>query len=140
MKKILIDTDPGMDDALALILAAKSPAVAVLGISAVAGNYPVEITSRNAAKTVELIGRADIPVARGMGKPLARPLPKDPFSHGSDGMAETQLPEPSTPPSTKHGIDLIIDAVRAYPGEVTLVCLGPLTNAAMALMSMLSVM
>jgi inosine-uridine nucleoside N-ribohydrolase len=134
LKKILIDTDPGMDDALALILAAKSAAVEVLGISAVAGNYPVEITSRNALKTVELIGRTAIPVARGMGKPLARPLPRDPFSHGSDGMAETHLPEPSTPLSPKHGIDLIIDTVRAHPGEVTLVCLGPLTNVAMAFM------
>ncbi len=132
MRKILIDTDPGMDDALALILAAKSPAVEVLGISTVAGNYPVEITARNARKTVELIGRSDIPVARGMAKPLARPLPKDPFSHGADGMAETHLPEPSTPLSAMHGIDLIIATVRAHPGEVTLVCLGPLTNVAMA--------
>jgi inosine-uridine nucleoside N-ribohydrolase len=134
VKKILIDTDPGMDDALALILAAKSRAVEVLGVSAVAGNYPIDITSRNALRTLELIGRTDIPVARGMGKPLARPLAKDPFSHGSDGMAETHLPEPTTPLSLKHGIDLIIDTVRAYPGEVTLVCLGPLTNVAMALM------
>jgi purine nucleosidase/pyrimidine-specific ribonucleoside hydrolase len=132
VRKILIDTDPGMDDALALILAAKSPAVEVLGISTVAGNYPVEITARNARKTVELIGRSDIPVARGMAKPLARPLPKDPFSHGADGMAETHLPEPSTPLSAMHGIDLIIATVRAHPGEVTLVCLGPLTNVAMA--------
>ena len=95
---------------------------------------PIEITSRNALKTVELIGRPDIPVARGMGKPLARPLPPDPFSHGSDGMAETHLPDPTTALSKKHGIDLIIDTVRAHPGEVTLVCLGPLTNAAMAFM------
>jgi inosine-uridine nucleoside N-ribohydrolase len=134
LKKILIDTDPGMDDALALVLAAKSPAVEVLGVSTVAGNYPVEITSRNALKIVELIGRTDIPVARGMSKPLARPLPKDPFSHGSDGLAETHLPEPATPLSAKHAIDLIIDTVLAHPGEVTLVCLGPLTNVAMALM------
>ena len=134
MTKILNDTDPGMDDALALILAAKSPDVEVLGISTVAGNYPVDITSRNALKTLELIRRTDIPVARGMAKPLARPLPKDPFSHGSDGMAETHLPEPSTPLAAMHGIDLIVSTVLARPGEVTLVCLGPLTNAAMALL------
>jgi purine nucleosidase/pyrimidine-specific ribonucleoside hydrolase len=133
-RKILIDTDPGMDDTLAMILAAKSPELEVLGISSVAGNYPIEVTTRNALKTLELIGRTNIPVARGMGKPLARPLAKDPFSHGSDGQAETHLPEPATAPSPQHGVDLIIETVRQNPGEVTLVTLGPLTNVAMALM------
>jgi inosine-uridine nucleoside N-ribohydrolase len=134
MKKVLIDTDPGMDDALAIILAAKSPDIDLLGISSVAGNYPIEVTTRNALKTLELIGKTGIPVARGMGKPLARPLAKDPFSHGSDGMAETHLPEPVTKPSTRHGIDQIIETVRANPGEVTIITLGPLTNVAMAFM------
>jgi purine nucleosidase/pyrimidine-specific ribonucleoside hydrolase len=134
MKKILIDTDPGMDDTLAIILAIKSSAVQLLGISSVAGNYPIEVTTRNALKTVELLRRTDIPVARGMGKPLARPLAKDPFSHGSDGQAETHLPEPTTKPSDKHGVDQIIDMVRANPGEVTVITLGPLTNLAMAFM------
>ena len=134
MKKILIDTDPGMDDTLAIILAIKSSAVQLLGISSVAGNYPIEVTTRNALKTIELVKRTDIPVARGMGKPLARPLAKDPFSHGSDGQAETHLPEPRTKPSGKHGVDQIIDMVRANPGEVTVITLGPLTNLAMAFM------
>lgn len=134
MKKILIDTDPGMDDTLAIILAIKSSAVELLGISSVAGNYPIEVTTRNALKTVELVKRTDIPVARGMGKPLARPLAKDPFSHGSDGQAETHLPEPTTKPSGRHGVDQIIDMVRANPGEVTVITLGPLTNLAMAFM------
>lgn len=133
-KKILIDTDPGMDDVLAIVLAVKSPAVEVLGISSVAGNYPIEVTTRNALKTLELLGRTEIPVARGMGKPLARPLAKDPFSHGSDGMAETHLPEPSTAPSSAHGVDQIIDLVKANPGEVTIITLGPFTNLAMAFM------
>lgn len=134
MKKILIDTDPGMDDTLAIILAAKSKAVELLGISSVAGNYPIEVTTKNALKTLELIKRTDIPVARGMGKPLARPLAKDPFSHGSDGQAEAHLPEPATQPANKHGIDQIIDVVRTNPGEVTVITLGPLTNLAMAFM------
>jgi len=134
MKKILIDTDPGMDDTLAIILAAKSSAVELLGISSVAGNYPIEVTTKNALKTLELIGRTGIPVARGMAKPLARPLAKDPFSHGSDGQAENHLPEPVTAPSPKHGIDQIIDTVSAHPGEVTIIALGPLTNVAMAFM------
>lgn len=134
MKKIVIDTDPGMDDTLAIILAAKSPEIELLGISSVAGNYPIEVTTRNALKTLELIGRTEIPVARGMGKPLARPLAKDPFSHGSDGQAETHLPEPTTAPSGQHGVDQIIDMVKAYPREVTVVTLGPFTNLAMAVM------
>ncbi|MDR3475507.1 MAG: nucleoside hydrolase [Devosia sp.] len=134
MKKVLIDTDPGMDDALAIVLAVKSPELDVLGISSVAGNYPIEITTANALKTLELVGRTGIPVARGMGKPLARPLAKDPFSHGSDGMAETHLPQPVIQPVAKHGIDQIIELVRAHPGEVTIITLGPLTNVAMAFM------
>jgi len=134
VKKVLIDTDPGMDDALAIILAAKSPEVQVLGISSVAGNYPIEVTTGNALKTLELIGKTAIPVARGMGKPLARPLAKDPFSHGSDGLAETNLPAPTTKPAAVHGIDQMINAVRANPGEVTIITLGPLTNVAMAFM------
>ena len=133
-KKLLIDTDPGMDDTLAIILAAKCSDVDVLGISTVAGNYPVEMTTRNALKTLELIGRTDIPVCRGMGKPLARPLPKDPFSHGSDGQAETHLPDPNTAADARHGVDQIIDVVTANPGEVTVVTLGPFTNLAMAFM------
>lgn len=134
MKKVLIDTDPGMDDALAIILAAKSPEVEVLGISSVAGNYPIEVTTANALKTLGLIGKTAIPVARGMGKPLARPLAKDPFSHGSDGMAETHLPAPTAKPAAVHGVDQIIEVVRANPGEVTIITLGPLTNLAMAFM------
>jgi len=134
VKKVLIDTDPGMDDALALVLAAKSPELELLGISSVAGNYPIEVTTRNALKTLELIGRTNIPVARGMGKPLARPLAKDPFSHGADGMAETYLPEPKLAASAKHGVDQIIDSIKTHPGEVTIITLGPLTNVAMAFM------
>lgn len=134
MKKILIDTDPGMDDTLAMVLAIKSPAVKVLGITSVAGNYPIDVTTENALKTVELLGRTDIPVARGMGKPLARALAKDPFSHGSDGQAEIHLPRPQTRPSSSHGVDLIIDTVKANPGDVTVITLGPFTNLAMALM------
>lgn len=134
MKKILIDTDPGMDDTLALVLAIKSPAVKVLGITTVAGNYPIEVTTENALKTIELLGRTDIAVARGMGKPLARPLAKDPFSHGEDGQANINLPKPQAKPVAAHGVDLIIDTVKANPGELTVITLGPFTNLAMAMM------
>lgn len=134
MKKIIIDTDPGMDDTLAMVLAIKSPAVELLGISSVAGNYPIEVTTANALKTLELLGKPTIPVARGMAKPLARPLAKDPFSHGGDGQANINLPAPALQPAATHGIDQIIDTVKAHPGEVTIITLGPLTNLAMAVM------
>jgi len=134
VKKVIIDTDPGMDDTIAMVLAAKSPEIQLLGISSVAGNYPLNVTTTNALKTVELLGRTDIPVARGMGKPLSRPLPPDPFSHGSDGQAEVHLPQPTTKPVARHGVDQIIDIVRDHPGEVTIITLGPLTNVAMAFM------
>ena len=133
-RRIIIDTDPGMDDSLALILALKSGDVQVDAITTVSGNYPVDLTSMNALKTLELLGRTEVPVARGMGKPLVRELPKDPFSHGSDGQAEAHLPSPHTALSRGHAVDLIIDTVRAHPGDITLVTLGPLTNVAMAFM------
>jgi len=133
-QKVLIDCDPGMDDSLALILAAKSPVLEVRAITTVAGNYPVDITSKNALKTLELIKQTGIPVAKGMGKPLVRSLPKDPFSHGADGQAEANLPDPVTRLHDVHAVDLIIDTVREATGDIDIVALGPLTNVALALM------
>ena len=134
MKKILIDTDPGMDDTLAIILAAKSQETELMGITSVAGNYPIEITTKNALKALELLNLSEISVAKGMNKPLTRPLPKDPFSHGKDGMGEIFLPNPTSKISNIHAVDYIIDAVKANPGEVTIICIAPLTNIAMAIM------
>jgi inosine-uridine nucleoside N-ribohydrolase len=133
-KNILIDCDPGMDDSLAIVVAVKSPVLSVKAITAVSGNYHVDLTSKNALKTLELINRTDIPVARGMDKPLVRVLPKDPFSHGEDGQAESYLPEPVTPLQDIHAIDLIINTVKQHPGDIHILTLGPLTNIAMALM------
>ena len=133
-KKIILDCDPGMDDSMAIVMAAKSPALELLAVTTVNGNYPVEVTCVNARKVLELLGRGDIPVGRGMGKPLVRQVPKDPFTHGQDGQAEAFLPDPTTPLSDKHGVDLIIDTVKAHPGQVSILVTGPMTNLAMALM------
>ena len=134
MKKIILDCDPGMDDSMAIVMACKSPDLDVLAITAVNGNYPVDVTAANARKMLELLGRTDIPVGRGMSRPIARPSPKDPFTHGADGQAEANLPAPATPLSALHGVDLLIETVKAHPGEVTLVMTGPMSNLAMALL------
>ena len=111
-----------------------------MGISTVAGNYPIDVTTKNARKVLELLGSPSIPVAQGMSKPLSRPLPSDPFSHGSDGMGETFLPEPSIEISSEHACDQIIRTVSENPGEITIVCLGPLSNIGLALIKAPEVM
>ncbi|QUW23896.1 nucleoside hydrolase [Sporosarcina sp. Marseille-Q4063] len=133
MKKVLIDCDPGMDDSLALILACKSKELDVKAITTVSGNYHVDVTSENALKTLELIGRTDIPVAKGLAKPIVRNLASDPFSHGSDGQAEAFLPVPTKQLEDIHAVDLIIETVKKYPNELYLLALGPLSNIALAL-------
>lgn len=133
MKKIILDCDPGMDDSMAIVMAAKSPELDLLAVTAVNGNYPVDITEKNARKVLEMLGRQDIPVARGMAQPMVRPCPKDPFSHGADGQAENFLPEPEMPLSSLHGVDMIINTVKKYPGEVYIICTGPMSNLAMAI-------
>lgn len=132
-KKLILDCDPGMDDSMAIVLAAKSPSIELLGVTTVAGNYPVDVTTRNALKTLEMLGRTDVPVARGMDGPMVRPAPRDPFTHGADGQAEANLPEPAARAIDAHAVDFIIDMVRSHPGEVTLLATGPLSNVAMAM-------
>jgi purine nucleosidase len=132
MYKIVWDMDPGIDDALALILALKSPEVQVLGITTVAGNAPVETTSYNARRVLECLDAVSIPVAMGAANPLDRPL-KDALSyHGPDGLGECGLPSPLTPLSPVEAWDFLVRSVLDAPGEVTLVATGPLTNVAYA--------
>ncbi len=133
MKKIILDCDPGMDDSMAIVMACKSPDIEVMAITTVNGNYPVDVTCANARKVLELLGRTDIPVGRGLAKPIIREAPKDPFTHGKDGQAEANLPEPTLPLSDKDGVDLIIDIVKANPGEISLVVTGPMSNIALAM-------
>ena len=132
-RKIIIDTDPGQDDAVAILLAFASPEIEVLGITAVAGNVPLALTEANARKVCELAGRTDIPVFAGADRPLRRALVTAEYVHGVTGLNGPPLPDPQMPLQTKHGVDFIIDTLRAHaPGEVTLCALGPLTNIAMA--------
>lgn len=133
VKKIILDCDPGMDDSMAIVMACKSKALELMAVTTVNGNYPVEVTSTNALKVLEMLGRTDIPVGKGMPAPMVRPTPKDPFTHGADGQAENFLPDPTTPLSEKHAIDLIIDLVKEYPGEIYILSTGPMSNIAMAM-------
>jgi purine nucleosidase/pyrimidine-specific ribonucleoside hydrolase len=133
MKKIILDCDPGMDDSAAIVMAAKSPDLELLAVTTVNGNYPADVTCINARKILELIGRTDIPVARGMARPMVRDSPRDPFSHGKDGQGENFLPDPVMPVSKLHAVELIIETVKRYPREVHLLVTGPMTNIAMAL-------
>lgn len=131
MKKIIIDCDPGMDDSVAIIMASKSPDLDLLAITCVNGNYPVDVTSSNARKILELLGRDDIQVAKGMANPMIRKSPLDPFTHGEDGMANSNLPEPKLPLCSKHAVELLKDLIMANPNEITIVATGPLSNVGM---------
>lgn len=132
-RKVIIDCDPGMDDSMAIVLGCKSDTLSIEAITTVNGNYPVEVTTKNALKVLEMLDRPDIPVAKGLGKPILRESPKDPFSHGKDGQAENNLPEPTLRLNDLHAVDLMIDTIRKNPGEITLICLGPLSNLALAM-------
>lgn len=133
-RKIIIDTDPGQDDAVAILLALASPELEVLGITCVAGNVPLPLTSKNARVVCELAGRADIKVFAGCDRPLVRPLVTAEYVHGKTGLDGIALPEPAMALQPGHAVDFLIETLRREPaGTVTLCPLGPLTNIATAL-------
>lgn len=132
-KKVIIDCDPGIDDSIAIVLACKSRELDVLGITTVAGNCTIEVTTKNALKVLEMLN-LDIPVAQGMARSIIRNTPRDPFSHGSDGQADNFLPEPKTEISDLNAVDFIVKSVTENPQEITLICLGPLTNIAISML------
>ena len=133
-QKIIIDTDPGQDDAVAILLALASPELEVLGITAVAGNVPLDWTQKNARKVCELASRPDIRVFAGADRPLKRLLVTAEHVHGGTGLDGPELPEPSMPLQSQHGVDFLIEELRSQPsGTVTLCTLGALTNVALAL-------
>jgi len=136
-RKIIIDTDPGQDDAVAILLALASPEeVEVLGITAVAGNVPLALTQRNARIICELAGRRDIRVFAGCDRPLVQPLVTAEHVHGKTGLDGVPLFEPTMPLQDQPGVAFVIDTLRQEPaGSVTLCALGPLTNIATAFRS-----
>lgn len=134
-RRIIIDTDPGQDDAVAILLALASPdEIEVVGIVAVAGNVPLAHTERNARRIVELAGRPDVPVYAGCARPMMRSLVTAEHVHGRTGLDGVDLPDPQVKLREQHGVDFIVETlIAAEPGSITLCPLGPLTDIAMAL-------
>jgi purine nucleosidase len=132
-KRILLDTDPGIDDACAILLALASPELSLEGLSIVHGNCSLEQATVNALSVLELAGATDIPVARGCELPLVQPSLLAPETHGDSGLGYAKLPEPRLRPTVQHGSDFLIERIMASPGEITLVAIGPLTNVALAI-------
>src|SRR6266436_4806929 len=131
--RVIIDTDPGVDDALALLLAMRSPELKIEGITPVAGNVPLELGLPNALRMVEISGRTEIPVAAGAKVPLVRRLVTATYAHGENGLGGAVFPEPQLKPIALPAAEFIRQTVHKYPGEVTLLTIGPLTNIATAL-------
>ncbi len=133
-RKLIILTDPGQDQAAAILMILGQPqAFDVLGLVATAGNISLDHTIANCLKLMELAGRSDIPVFAGCPHPILRPLVMAEHVHGPTGLDGPDLPPPSIRPQEKHGVDFIIDTVRAHPGDITICSLSPVTNLAMAL-------
>ena len=133
-RRVIIDTDPGQDDAVAILLALASPELEIVGITTVAGNVPLDLTEANARAICEAAGRPDVPVVRGAAQPLIRPLFTAEYVHGPTGLDGANLPPPTVPlhPGTAAGF--IVEQARLLPaGSLTLATLGPLTNVALAL-------
>ncbi len=134
-EKIILDCDPGVDDALAILLALNSPEVELLGITTVAGNVNVEKTSRNTLRILNFVNRLDIPVYRGMHKPIINELSTAEFVHGDDGLGDVNIPDPKNKSVEKeHAVNYIIKIVEEYKNDLTIVATGPLTNIAMAIL------
>jgi inosine-uridine nucleoside N-ribohydrolase len=135
VQRIIIDTDPGVDDALAILLALRSPEFKVEAITPVAGNVPLEFTLANALRLVEIAGRTDVPVAAGASHPLVRRLVTADYVHGNNGLGGVEFPQPKIKPVSETAVEIIRRLVRSSPGEISIVAVGPLTNVATALRS-----
>ena len=128
--KLIIDTDPGVDDAVAILMALAVPKIKILGLTTVGGNVPLARTTKNALALLQAAGRSDVPVAKGASRPLRGRFKYAPQFHGPGGLSH-RLPDPSVGPVTKGAVEFLYDQVTAdEPGEVTVVTLGPLTNIA----------
>jgi purine nucleosidase len=131
--KILLDCDPGLDDALALMLAHGDPNIDLVAVTTVGGNVSVEKTTRNALELREYLGFHDVPVAAGAGEPLTGETRNAEYVHGEGGLGNVALPAAVLAASSSHAVDLIVETLRASPDEIHLVATGPLTNIALAL-------
>jgi purine nucleosidase len=131
-RRVIIDTDPGIDDAMAILLALNSPELKVEALTVVPGNVEAAQGLENALKLVSLAGRCDVLVAGGAQHPLNQKLITAQFWHGKNGLAGVELPAPTCKPDPRFGPDLIIELVHKYPHEITLIPVGPLTNIALA--------
>jgi purine nucleosidase len=129
---LILDVDTGVDDAMALLLAAASPEVELVGVSCIMGNVTVGQAATNTLAVLELAGRGDVEVAVGAVRPLVRDHEPFPEVHGPSGLGHATLPPPGAPPSARSAAELIVDTTAARPGEVVLVATGPLTNVALA--------
>ena len=134
-RPIIIDTDPGQDDAIAILAALASPEeLEVLAVTSVAGNVPLRLTTKNALALVELAGRTDVPVYEGCARPMINSLVSAEDVHGPTGLDGADLPDPATNVAEGHAVDAIIDMLRVTDdGAVTMCTLGPLTNVGMAM-------
>jgi inosine-uridine nucleoside N-ribohydrolase len=130
---VLIDCDPGHDDAIALLLALASPELELLGVTTVAGNQTLEKTTANAIRVLEFAGHADVPVAAGADRPLMREPFVAAYVHGETGMDGPDLPPPQSAPLSQHAVDFLAERIRNADRPVTLVPVGPLTNVALLL-------
>ncbi|MFI7708434.1 nucleoside hydrolase [Nonomuraea sp. NPDC049480] len=131
---LIVDTDTGSDDAVALLLAAASGLGDIRAVTTVAGNVPLPTATRNALISLHMAGRADIPVHPGCERPMTRPLTTAQHVHGQDGMGDIGLPDPPQAAERRHAVEVLLSAPHRRPGELTLVTLGPLTNLAAALL------
>ena len=132
-RKILLDCDPGHDDAVAMMLAWGNPSIELLGVTTVGGNQTLDKVTRNALSVATVVGMHDVPIAAGCRLPLVRPVEIAPDVHGDSGLDGVELPEPAVELDPRHGVDLIIETIMSNePGTVALVPTGPLTNIAMA--------
>lgn len=133
-RKIIIDTDPGVDDSMAIFFALCSPELDVIGLTTIFGNVHTTLATKNALRLLEIADRTDIPVAHGADNPLTQPFEGPvPFVHGNDGQGDVFLSDPTTQAIDTTAVQFIIDQLRDNPGEITLVPIGPLTNIALAL-------
>lgn len=130
--KWIIDTDPGIDDAAAIVAAIRSGAMDVIGLTTVSGNTPLHHTTRNALRLLDLM-ECDLPVYAGASQPLLQPAHYADYVHGADGFGDIDLPEPRRQPEPIGAVEFIIQSAHRYPGELSILALGPLTNLALAI-------